>query len=72
MSAPLPAGIDVARGTQGAMFPHKFLEHIVICALRGGIQCRINNSSKSSNCYGPRAFGGPEVFCNKSDLLHYT
>jgi len=26
-------------------------------------QCRINNSSKCSNCYGPRAFGGPAVFC---------
>jgi len=35
-------------------------------------QCRINNSSKCSNCYGPRAFGGPAVFCNKSCLLHYV
>jgi len=26
-------------------------------------QCRINNSSKCSNCYGPRAFGGPAVLC---------
>ena len=34
-------------------------------------QCRINNSSRCSNCYGPRAFGGPAVFCNKSYLLHY-
>jgi len=34
-------------------------------------QCRINNSSKSSNCYGTPAFGGPVVFCNKSCLLHY-
>jgi len=34
-------------------------------------QCRINNSSKCSNCYGPRAFGGPAVFCNKTCLLHY-
>jgi len=33
--------------------------------------CRINNSSKCSNCYGPRAFGGPAVFCNKSYLSHY-
>jgi len=33
-------------------------------------QCRINNSSKCSDCYGPRAFGGPAVFCNKSYLLH--
>jgi len=24
-------------------------------------QCRINNSSKCSNCYGARAFGGPAV-----------
>ena len=29
------------------------------------------NSSKSSNCYRPSALGGPAVFCNKSDLLHY-
>ena len=34
-------------------------------------QCRINNSSKCNNCYGPRAFGGSAVFCNKSFLLHY-
>jgi len=34
-------------------------------------QCRINNSSKCSNCYGPRVFGGPAVFCNKTYLLHY-
>jgi len=27
-------------------------------------QCRINNSSKCSNC------GGPTVCCNKSYLLH--
>jgi len=33
-------------------------------------QCRINNSSKCSNCYGPRVFGGPAVFCNKSYLLY--
>ena len=34
-------------------------------------QCRINNSSKCSTCYGSRAFWGPAVFCNKSQLLHY-
>jgi len=34
-------------------------------------QWQINNSSKCSNCYGPRAFGGPEVFCNESYFLHY-
>jgi len=28
-------------------------------------QCRINNSSKFNNCYGPRASGGPAVFCVK-------
>ena len=28
-------------------------------------QCRINNSSKCSNCYQPRAFGGPAVLCLK-------
>jgi len=37
----------------------------------GEAQYRINSSSKCSNCYGPRAFGGPTVFCNKSDLSHY-
>jgi len=31
----------------------------------GSLQCRINNSSKSNNCYGPRAFGGPAVLCVK-------
>jgi len=31
----------------------------------------MNNSSKCSNCYGPRAFRGPAVFYNKSYLLHY-
>jgi len=36
-----------------------------------GSQSRINNSSKCSNCYGSRDFGGPAVFCNKSYLLHY-
>ena len=35
------------------------------------LQCRINHSSKCSNCYRPRAFGGPAVFCNKFYLLHY-
>ena len=34
-------------------------------------QCRIKNSSKCSNCYGPRAFGGSAVFSNKCYLLHY-
>jgi len=28
-------------------------------------QRRINNSSKCSNCYGLRAFGGPVVLCVK-------
>jgi len=37
MSAPLFAGIGVDRGAYGAMSSHKFLEHIVICALRDGI-----------------------------------
>ena len=27
------------------------------------IQGQINNSRKCSNCYGPRASGGPAVFC---------
>jgi len=26
-------------------------------------QCRIDNSRKCSNCYEPRAFGGPAVLC---------
>jgi len=26
-------------------------------------QCRIYNSSKCNNCYRPRVFGGPTVFC---------
>jgi len=29
------------------------------------IQCRINNSSNCSNCYGPRAFGSTALFCVK-------
>jgi len=29
----------------------------------------MNNSSKCSNCNGPRAVGGPAVFYNKSYLL---
>jgi len=33
-------------------------------------QCRINNSSKCSNCFRPRAFGGPAVFCDKLYLLY--
>jgi len=28
-------------------------------------QRRINNNSKCSNCYGPRAFGDPAVLCVK-------
>jgi len=35
------------------------------------MQRRINNSSKCSNCYGPRAFGAPVVFCNKSYSFIY-
>jgi len=30
--------------------------------------CRINNSSKCSNFYGPRAFGGPAVFCKSGPM----
>jgi len=33
-------------------------------------QYRINNSSKCSNCYGPRAFGDPTVLCVKF-VLYY-
>jgi len=33
-------------------------------------QSRINNSSKCSNCYGPRAFGDPAVRCVKFFLLY--
>ena len=36
---------------------------------RGG-QCGINNSSICSNCYGPRAFGGPAVLCVKFGLYY--
>jgi len=32
---------------------------------------RINNSSKCSNCYGPRAFGGPAVFCDTVNRIYY-
>jgi len=41
MSAPLPASIGVAKGGLGGHVPHKFLEHIVIGALRGGITNKI-------------------------------
>jgi len=34
-------------------------------------QCRINNSSRCSNCYWPRALEGPAVFCIKFYLLQY-
>jgi len=34
------------------------------------MQCRINNNSKCSNCYGPHAFGGPTVLCAKF-VLYY-
>ena len=40
-------------------------------ARNAAVQCRINNSSKCSNCHGPRTIGGPAVFYNKSYLLHY-
>ena len=33
--------------------------------MRAYEQCRINNGSKCSNCYGPRAFGGLAVLCVK-------
>jgi len=35
-------------------------------------QCRINNDSKCSNCYGPRAFGGPAVLRVKFVLYKYA
>ena len=35
-------------------------------------QCRIKNSSKCSNCYGPRAFGGPRSsVINLADYIVY-
>ena len=33
--------------------------------MRAYEQRRINNNSKCSNCYGPRAFGDPAVLCVK-------
>ena len=33
-------------------------------------QCQINNSSKCSNCYGPRAFGGRAVHCLQCVLCY--
>ena len=33
-------------------------------------QCRINNSSKCSNCYGLRTFGDPALICVKFVLLY--
>jgi len=33
-------------------------------------QCRINNSSKYSNCYGPRVFGGRAVLYVKLFLIY--
>ena len=56
MSAPLPAGIDGARGGLGGHVPPKFLEHIVICASRGGITNK--NSVISLKHFGPH-----QIFC---------
>ena len=45
---------------------------VILQSVNRETQCRINNSSKCSNCYGLCAFWGPAVFCNISPLLHYA
>ena len=44
------------------MFPPKFLEHIVICALRGGITNKISVVRQKSNILSPTKFFGSQSF----------
>jgi len=53
---------------KSTVFPNSFLFNSPLHVAPR--QCRINNSSKCSNCYGPRAFGGPAVLCVKCVLYH--
>ena len=62
MSAPLPAGIGVARGALGGHGPQKVLEHIVICALRGGIKQFSVVRLKSNILVLTKFFGRPNFW----------
>jgi len=54
-----------------SMFLTSYNVYYFVCGCACFMQSRINNNSKCSHCYGPRAFGSPAVFCNNSYLLHY-
>jgi len=64
-SAPFATVLKGQRGNALAMPPFSGV-HIILSALFiRCCHCRINNSSKCSNCYGPRAFGDPAALCVK-------
>ena len=53
---------------KSTVFPNSFLFNSPLHVAPR--QCRINNSSKCSNCYGPRAFGGSAVLCAEAVFYH--
>jgi len=61
MSVPLPAGIGVDEGPRGHA-PRKFLEHVVICALRGGITNKIMLFALNQTLWTPPNFWLPPKF----------
>ena len=61
MSAPLPAGIGVAEGPRGPC-PPKVLEHIVICALRGGITNKMVLFALNQTFWTPPNFCPPNFW----------